>query len=315
MSESNTSVAPSDDTVFVFGAGFSGREIGRAWVAAGARVFGTTRSAARADVLRASGIEPLIVGEGRLSNDAAAALATATHLVACAGPDESGDPLLRWSSGSVRAASRLRWIGYLSTVGVYGDRAGDWVTEDADPDPRPGRSTERLAAERAWLDIGRDMSLPVAILRLSGIYGPGRNAFANLEAGTARRIVKKDQVFNRIHVADIAGATLHLADRLASGLFNVTDDLPAPPQDVVAHAANVMGVAPPPEIDFEVAEMTPMARSFYGENKRVSNARLKGSGYSFIHPDYRSALDSMWADGSWRASSAPAPSAKSHGGR
>ncbi len=182
---------------------------------------------------------------------------------------------------------------------------------DAGPAARP--SSERLAAEEAWAAIGGDRSVPVAILRLSGIYGPGRNAFANLEARTARRIVKKDQVFNRIHVADIAGATLHLASRLAGGVFNVTDDEPAPPQDVVAYAANVMGIAPPPEIAFEDAEMTPMARSFYGENKRVSNARLKGSGFRFTYPDYRAALDAMWADGNWRHGASRSRPAKSHG--
>ena len=138
------------------------------------------------------------------------------------------------------------------------------------------------------------------LFRSSGIYGPGRNALQNVAQGTARRIVKADQVFNRIHVEDIAGAALHLAERATGGTFNVTDDEPAPPQDVVAYAASLMGVEPPPEIAFEDAEMTPMARSFYGENKRVSNAKLKLAGYRFLHPDYRTALDALRRDGGWR---------------
>ena len=162
------------------------------------------------------------------------------------------------------------------------------------------RSVLRVAAEKDWLGFGREAGLPVAVLRLSGIYGPGRNAFVNLANGTARRLVKPGQVFNRIHVADIAGALSHLARQQTAGIFNVTDDLPAPPQDVVAYAAELMGIAPPPEIPFETAQLSPMARSFYGENKRVSNALIKEAGYSLAFPDYRSAFDRMWADGDWR---------------
>ena len=189
----------------------------------------------------------------------------------------------------------LRWIGYLSTVGVYGDHDGAWVDEASECRPVSRRSMLRVAAEQDWLSFGRDVGLPVAVLRLSGIYGPGRNAFVNLANGTARRLVKPGQVFNRIHVADIAGALRHLAQAETGGVFNVTDDLPAPPQDVVAYAAKLMGIAPPPEIPFETAQLSPMARSFYGENKRVSNALIKEAGYSFAFPDYRSAFDRMWA--------------------
>ena len=161
------------------------------------------------------------------------------------------------------------------------------------------RSRRRLEAERQWLELGRRAGLPVAVLRLSGIYGPGRNALVNLRDGTARRLVKPDQVFNRIHRDDIAGALRHLAERNLGGVFNVTDDLPAPPQDVVAYAAALMGIEPPPEIPFEIAQLSPMARSFYGENKRVSNAAIKKAGYAFRFPDYRTALDALWAAGDW----------------
>ena len=158
----------------------------------------------------------------------------------------------------------------------------------------------RLAAEQAWQELGTDIGLPVAILRLSGIYGPGRNAFVNLYNGTAKRLVKPGQVFNRIHVDDIAGALKLLASKDTGGVFNVTDDEPAPPQDVVAFAAALMGVEPPPEQEFETAQISPMARSFYGENKRVSNARLRAAGFSFGFPDYRTAHKALWETGSWR---------------
>jgi nucleoside-diphosphate-sugar epimerase len=184
----------------------------------------------------------------------------------------------------------LEWIGYLSTVGVYGDHGGGWVDETSECRPVSKRSAMRVAAEQDWLKLGREIGRPVAILRLSGIYGPGRNALVNLENGTARRLVKPDQVFNRIHCDDIAGALLHLARVNRGGIFNVTDDLPAPPQDVT----------PPPEIPFETAQLSPMARSFYGENKRVANTAIKAAGYRFRFPDYRSALDRMWADDNWR---------------
>jgi nucleoside-diphosphate-sugar epimerase len=194
----------------------------------------------------------------------------------------------------------LQWIGYLSTVGVYGDHQGKWVDEAGETRPVSRRSQLRVAAEQDWLGFGNEHDVPVAVLRLSGIYGPGRNAFVNLERGTARRLVKPGQVFNRIHVDDISGALRHLAASRNAGIFNVTDDEPAPPQDVVTYAAKLMGIAPPPEIAFEAAQLSPVARSFYGENKRVSNARIKAAGYRFAFPDYRVALEHMWKAGDWR---------------
>ncbi len=201
-------------------------------------------------------------------------------------------PISQW-------APKLQWIGYLSTVGVYGDHGGEWIDEESPCRPKPGRSAARLAAEQAWIDCAEATSVPLAILRLSGIYGPGRNVFVNLETGTAKRLIKPGQVFNRIHVADIAGALWHLIGRNQGGLFNVTDDLPAPPQDVVTEAARIMGVEPPAEQAFASAELTAMQRSFYGENKRVSNARLRATGYGFAYPDYHAGLAGLWA-GDWR---------------
>jgi hypothetical protein len=212
-------------------------------------------------------------------------------------PPCGGD--VRQDRGGQRRA-KLRWIGYLSTVGVYGDYQGDWVSEADECRPVSRRSKSRVEAEQAWQTLADDIGKPLAILRLSGIYGPGRNAFVNLENGTAKRLIKPAQVFNRIHAADIAGALWRLASRNTGGVFNVTDDEPAPPQDVVAYAAEMMGVAPPPEIPFETAQLSPMARSFYGENKRVSNRKLKEAGYVFRYPDYRAALSALWRDETWR---------------
>jgi hypothetical protein len=215
-------------------------------------------------------------------------------------PADNIDPVIAAARDTIiNDMPRLRWIGYLSTVGVYGDHQGAWIDETAECAPKSARSQRRVEAEREWLDLEKQRGLPVAILRLSGIYGPGRNALVNLRDGTAKRLVKKDQVFNRIHVDDIAGALWHLAERDRGGIFNVTDDLPAPPQDVVTYAAALMDVEPPPEMPFETAELSPMARSFYGENKRVSNAAIRATGCDFRYPTYRAAFDAMWAEGNW----------------
>ena len=289
------------EKAFIFGAGYSGKAFAAEGTDRSVRIAGTTRSAEKFGQLRAAGIEPLAFDGESLTGDVAAQLADTTHLIVSIAPGEAGDPVLNAARDAITAAMpKLAWIGYLSTVGVYGDHAGGWVDEESECRPVSRRSVMRVAAESEWLALGEETGLPVAVLRLSGIYGPGRNAFVNLENGTAKRLVKPGQVFNRIHAADIAGALWHLAERDQGGIFNVTDDLPAPPQDVVAYAADLMGVEPPPELAFESAELSPMARSFYGENKRVSNARLKQSGYRFLYPDYRASFAAMWADGTWR---------------
>jgi nucleoside-diphosphate-sugar epimerase len=198
----------------------------------------------------------------------------------------------------ILAARKLGWIGYLSTVGVYGNYGGAWVTERTTPHARQGRTLRRLETEKAWQRLGDERQTPLAVFRIAGIYGPGRNALRNLEDGTARRIVKPDQVFNRIHVDDIV-ATLHAAlEKTADGIFNVCDDEPAPPQDVIEYAATLMGAPVPPAIDFDSADLTPMARSFYGENKRVLNRRIKQDlGVELRYPTYREGLAALWRSG------------------
>jgi nucleoside-diphosphate-sugar epimerase len=285
----------------IFGCGYSGTAIAKAFLADGFRVSGTTRSQEKAAALRAQGIEAFVFDGETLDPALVDAVRSATHLVQSIAPRDAGDPVLKLTGERIGALMpRLTWIGYLSTVGVYGDHKGNWVGEDVACVPVSGRSKERLEAEAAWMEIGVRLGIPAAVLRLSGIYGPGRNAFVNLARGTARRLIKKDQVFNRIRVEDIGASTRFLADRKLGGIYNVTDDRPGPPQDVIVEAARLMGVEPPPEQAFETAELTPMARSFYGENKRVSNAKLKASGFVFSFPDYPMSLAQLLQGERWR---------------
>ncbi|AXS39193.1 SDR family oxidoreductase [Breoghania sp. L-A4] len=285
--------------LFVFGMGYSSRAFVERTREQWSWIGGTTRSPEKADALRADGIEPFLFDGTERSDALAEALASATHVLVSIAPGEHGDPVLAQYRVDLSALVS-KWIGYLSTVGVYGDHDGAWVDEETPVKPVSERSVRRVAAENAWLAFSGETGIPVGIFRLSGIYGPGRNAFVNLDKGTARRLVKPGQVFNRIHVDDIAGALEAAIAAPATRLYNVTDDEPAPPQDVVEFAARLMGVPCPPETDFATADLSPMARSFYGENKRVSNARVKQElGYSFRHPTYREALTALLESG-WR---------------
>jgi len=287
--------------IFLFGAGYSARAFSRLMTGEAERIDGTTRNEQNFPLLEKSGIAPIIFDGETAPPDLIDRLAKSTHVVISISPRESGDPSLAIVEEALRRpGNTIRWIGYLSTVGVYGNHDGNWIDETAPLAPTSRRSLERVEAESAWEALSERHGTPVALLRLSGIYGPGRNAFVNLERGTARRIIKDGQVFNRIHVDDIAGSLRFLAGTNSGGAFNITDSEPAPPQDVVAYAAELMGVAIPPEIPFEEADLTPMGRSFYGENKRVSNQRIKALGYDFIYPDYKAAFSAMWQDDHWR---------------
>lgn len=286
---------------FIFGAGYCGQAAAREIGETADRIAGTTRTLSHFTALGRAGIAPFLFDGISAPVEITEELGRTTHLVVSISPAAGGDPVLSHFGDMLRdAAPALEWIGYLSTVGVYGDHDGEWVDEETPPSPVSARSVERLAAERSWQDLASAHGVPLAILRLAGIYGPGRNAFVNLDKGTARRLVKPGQVFNRIHVDDIAGSLALLASRSVEGVFNITDDEPAPPQDVVACAAEIMGVEPPPEIPFETADLPPMARSFYGENKRVSNAKIKKLGYQFRYPSYRHGLNALWREGNWR---------------
>lgn len=288
--------------VLILGAGFSGAAIARRLLPEARSVAGTTRSPERRQALADIGLDALVYDGETISPALRAVMERTTHLVQSIAPGKAGDPLMRTGMPDITTLMpNLRWAAYLSTVGVYGDHKGVWVTEDAPLEPVSDRSKERVEAEQAWLGLRQVADIPVAVLRLSGIYGPGRNGFCNLANGTARRLVKPGQVFNRIRVEDIAGSVAFLSEKGIGGIFNVTDDEPAPPQDVVLEAARLMGVTPPPEIAFETAELSPMARTFYGENKRVSNAKLRAAGYTFLHPDYRQSLRQMWNEDCWQS--------------
>ena len=224
-----------------------------------------------------------------------AALEKATHVLVSIAPDEAGDPVLRHFGAELAAAKPLSVV-YFSTVGVYGDHNGAWVSEESACRPASKRSRQRLAAERAWREFSEQPGLPVAIIRLAGIYGAGRGPFEKIRRGMARRIVKPGQVFNRIHVDDIAAIVEAALTQKADGVLNGSDDEPAPPQDVLAYAADLLGVQPPPEVAYDDADLTPMARSFYGENKRVRNDRIKRKlGVRLAHPTYREGLRAVLA--------------------
>jgi len=286
--------------MLILGAGFSGKAIGKAAASSFETVWGTTRSESKYPALRSLGITPLAFDGEVISEQLRAALAEATHLVQSISPDADGDGFLDLAPSLKTLMPKLQWVGYLSTIGVYGNHNGAWVDETVPPTPVSARSRERVVAEDQWLAAGEREGIPVAVLRLSGIYGPGRNAFVNLDNGTARRLIKKGQVFSRIRVEDIARATLFLIERKLGGVYNVTDHRPAPAQDIIEHAAGLMGVPVPPDIPFESAELSPMARSFYGENKRVKNAKIRDLGFEFSYPDYEMSLKEMWASDSWR---------------
>lgn len=286
--------------LLILGAGYSALECARQAKGLYGRITGTTRTADRLDTLAAASIHPRLF-DGSANPRIEAAATRANHLLVSIAPGEKGDPVLAALGPALESSPSLEWICYLSTVGVYGDHDGAWVDEDTPCRPGQKRSIQRLAAEQAWQDFAREKGAKLAIFRLSGIYGPGRNAFVNIANGTARRLVKPGQVFNRIHRDDIAAAFVAAARMEAGGIFNITDDEPAPPQDVVAFACELAGVEPPPEADFETAELSAMARSFYGENKRVSNAKSKRElGMAYAYPDYRAALKRMWEEKSWR---------------
>ncbi|MDL2404733.1 SDR family oxidoreductase [Rhizobium calliandrae] len=287
--------------VIIFGCGYSGTAIAKAFAGRGIRITGTTRSADKTAPLAKEGIEAFVFDGETLDPALSEAMKSATHLIQSIAPGKAGDPLLRLAHLNIRAfMPKLEWICYFSTVGVYGDHKGAWVNEDTPLHPVADRSVERVEAEDGWHRVGIRLGIPVSVLRLAGIYGPGRNAFCNLEKGTARRLIKANQVFNRIRVEDIGACAKFLSVRQLGGIYNVTDNEPAPPQDVIVEAARLMGIEPPPEQPFETSELTPMARSFYGENKRVSNAKLRTLGFPFRYPEYRMSLAELWSSGRWR---------------
>ena len=286
--------------LFVFGLGFTARHFAERE----ARRFGVVRAtvtdAARAEAIaRETSIGMRTFGPQADDPRIAADLADTDVLVVSAPPDRDGDTVLRRYGEAIRE-SRIAWIGYLSTIGVYGDHEGAWIDEETASRPASSRSRGRLAVEEAWLQLGRETGKAVQVFRLSGIYGPGRNPMVKLRDGKSQRIIKEGQVFNRIHVDDIATTLSASIGRPRPGaVYNVTDDEPAPPQVVTEYAAALAGLPLPPEVDFETAELSPMARSFYGENKRVRNRLIREElGVALSYPTYREGLAALVSDAS-----------------
>ena len=279
--------------LFAFGLGYSTLHFIEQHHRSFTKTAGTVRSADKIALSRDRNIDALLFNDDDADPAIAARLAGADVILVSVPPGESGDPALK-KFGEQIAASRAR-IVYLSTLGVYGDHGGGWIDETAATMPIGGRQRRRLDAETAWLAVAGQRT---SALRLAGIYGPGRNALVNLRSGKAHRIIKPGQLFNRIHVTDIAQAIAGAIAHSAAGIWNICDDEPAPPQDVVTFAAGLIGVAPPPEQDFADAEMSEMARSFYASSNRVSNARLKRDlGVALMYPTYRDGLAALWQAG------------------
>jgi nucleoside-diphosphate-sugar epimerase len=273
-----------------FGFGFSARTFAarldkREW-----KISATSRDADGIAEIDAQGFH------GVLFDNTLQIASDVTHLLISAPPGEKSDPVLQLFEEQLRRLSKqLKWVGYLSTTGVYGDRGGDWVDEESPLEPTTARGQRRLEAERSWLSLYNEFGLSVHLFRLAGIYGPGRNTLINVRDGSAKRIVKPGQIFSRIHVEDIAGVlAASIAKPNPGRAYNVCDDEPCPPQEVVEFAANLLGLPPPPEIRFEEAELSPMAKSFYTDSKRVSNKRITTElGYRLIYPNYREGLTAL----------------------
>ena len=279
-------------TLLSLGHGYCAQALARRLMGGGWRIIGTTRHPARMAAMAIEGVEPVLWPGTPL----APLIAQATHILTSIAPDDAGEPLLLAETAAL-AAAPATWVGYLSTTGVYGDHGGNWVDEDTPLAPTTRRGIARVQAEREW----QAMPLPLHIFRLAGIYGPGRGPFEKVLDGTARRIVKPGQVFSRIHVDDIAQA-LH-ASMMAptpGAVWNICDDDPAPPEDVIGYAARLMGLPEPPTEHWDTAAMTPMARSFYAESKRVRNTRMKRDlGIRLIHPDFRAGLAALLEEEAW----------------
>ncbi|RJF94353.1 SDR family oxidoreductase [Oleomonas cavernae] len=279
--------------LFCFGLGYSALALAGRLRARGFAIAGTVRTPDKVPALQARGFDVHLFDRGRPLADFAGALAGASHILSSVPPDGGGDPVIDLHGDDLLLLGGIEWAGYLSTTGVYGDRGGNWVDEDSPLDPGTDRGARRVAAEAAWAGTG----LPEHLFRLAGIYGPGRNPMVGLRAGTARCVVKPGQIFSRIHVDDIAAVLEASIDRPAPGrAYNVCDDEPAPPWEVIEYAAALIGMDPPPRVPFEAAELSPMGRSFWTESKRVSNQRLhRELGVRLAYPTYREGLAAILA--------------------
>ena len=284
--------------LFAFGLGYSAQLLAARLGAKGWEIAGTARDPATIERLTQRGYAMARFTGTSDRDKVASLLPGTTHLLHSIPPVAGVDPVFAVFRDQLAALPSLRWVGYLSTVGVYGGSDGSWVDEAMAPQPRNARTKARAVAEEAWLEFGREVGCPVQIFRLAGIYGPGRSAFDKLRDGTALRIVKPGQVFNRIHVADIASTVeASIAHPRQGAIYNVADDHPAPPDEVIAYAAELAGLPLPPAITFKEADLTPMARSFYEGNRRIANKLIKSElGVRLAFPTYRDGLAAILKD-------------------
>ena len=282
--------------LFCFGLGYCADYLSAKLIKQGWQVSATCRTSEKVAVLEASGIRPVLLSGKKVT---VTDLGKADHILISVPPEQDGsDPVINFAEAALAALQdQIKWVGYLSTTGVYGDHQGAWIDEETPAGLLSERGQRRVAVEAQWAATG----LPMHYFRLAGIYGPGRNSLRALQNGTARRVVKQGQVFSRIHLADITRILeASMANPNAGRAYSVCDDTPAPPQDVVTYAAELMGVSPPALQDFATAELSPMARSFYGENKRIRNNRIKEElGVSLEYPDYRAGLSALWESGTY----------------
>ncbi|MGD9802427.1 MAG: NAD(P)-dependent oxidoreductase [Hyphomicrobiaceae bacterium] len=278
--------------VLCLGLGYTAAALARRLAPQGTHIAGTARSAEGTERIAKNGWQDFVFDGPDVSPGLAREMSEATHILVSAAPDEAGDPVLRHLGSCLEGATKLRWIGYLSTVSVYGDHGGAWVDETTAPRDPGRRGLMRIEAENEWLAFGKAHTPRVDVFRLPGIYGPGRGAVHQLRSSTARRIAKPGQVFNRVHVDDIAAALeAAMTAPSAHNVYNITDDEPAPADEVVAYAATLLGLEPPPLVRLEDANFSPIARSFYDQTKRVSNKRMKESlGVKLAYPTYREGM-------------------------
>jgi nucleoside-diphosphate-sugar epimerase len=285
--------------LFAFGLGYSAQALAGRLAAKDWEIAGTARDPGTLERLKQRGYKMARFADPSDLDGVADLLRGTTYLLHSIPPVAGVDPALAVFRDQLAALTSLRWASYLSTVGVYGGSDGAWVDESMKPEPRNARTEARVMAEKEWLAFGEETGCPVQIFRLAGIYGPGRSAFDKLRDGTARRIVKQGQVFNRIHVDDIASTLEASIARPRQGaIYNVADNYPAPPDEVIAYAAELAGLPLPPAVPFEEAELTPMARSFYEGNRRIANTLIKSElGVALRYPTYRDGLAAILAAG------------------
>lgn len=295
MTDNHTSDLPP--FLFCFGLGYSALALARILMPLGWKIAGTTTDPAKQELLQQAGIDAFLFGNGKPLPRVFATIGKATHILLSIPPQAGGDPVFDLHGADIAKLRNLKWLGYLSTTGVYGNRDGEWVDETTKPAPTSRRGDLRLLAEEQWRSLMLEHGIQLHIFRLSGIYGQGRSAIDSLRAGTARRIEKPGHVFNRIHVEDIAQVLqASMTNPEAGAVYNLADDEPAPSHEVVAYAATLIGMDIPPAIPYEKADLAPMVGSFYKDNKRVRNDLIKQKlGITLRYPNYRAGLDACLA--------------------